>query len=44
MSVQIDAEEAGVNIDLTKAKTINTQADTVKKLTEPFRARASAAA
>ena len=43
MAVQIDAEEAGVNIDFTKARTINVQADTVKKLTEPFRARVRAA-
>lgn len=42
MGVMVDAEKAGATINLDRAKVLNTRADTMKKLTESFRARASA--
>lgn len=43
MKVMVDAEEAGAEIDLTRAKTQGVGVDNVIKLTQPYRARASAA-
>ena len=43
MEVMVEAQEAGANIELTKAKTVNIGADTIAKITAPYRARASAA-
>jgi len=41
-SVMVDAERAGADIDLTRVKIQNTQADTFKKVTDSFRARVNA--
>lgn len=38
-SVEVDAQKAGADIDLTRVKIQNTQADTAKKITEAFRGR-----
>jgi hypothetical protein len=42
-SVEVDAQKAGADIDLTRVKIQNTQANTIKQMTEAFRGRLRAA-